>query len=186
VPDRPSAPFVVVGAGLAGAKTVEALRAAGFDGRLLLLGEEPHRPYERPPLSKDYLTGHADREKVYVHTGDWYDCHDVELALDTAVTRIDTGSHKVVTAAGKHIAFAKLLLATGASPRRLRLPHTPKVGADRILYLRTLDDADRLAPWLRPGSGSLSSEAAGSASRRPPPLAPPARRSPCSRPPPCH
>ncbi|HSR22766.1 MAG TPA: FAD-dependent oxidoreductase, partial [Candidatus Eisenbacteria bacterium] len=81
--------FAIVGAGLAGAKAAQTLREEGFDGRVVLLGEEPHRPYERPPLSKDYLQGRSAREKVYVHPEGWYAEHDVELRLDTRAVAID-------------------------------------------------------------------------------------------------
>ena len=84
---------VIVGASLAGAKAAEALREAGFDGRLVLIGEEHERPYERPPLSKDYMLGKADRETIYVHPPDWYAEHDVDLRLGVTVTSVDRAAH---------------------------------------------------------------------------------------------
>ena len=86
-----SGTFVFAGGGLAGAKTAEALREQGFDGRIVLAAEEDIRPYERPPLSKDYLQGKASREEMFVHSPDWYDASAVELLLRTAVTGIDRG-----------------------------------------------------------------------------------------------
>jgi 3-phenylpropionate/trans-cinnamate dioxygenase ferredoxin reductase subunit len=79
--------FAIVGAGLAGAKAAEALCTEGFDGRIVLLGAEPHRPYERPPLSKGYLQGSSGRDTVYVHPPDWYTEHQVALRLDTRSPR---------------------------------------------------------------------------------------------------
>ncbi|HUY49904.1 MAG TPA: FAD-dependent oxidoreductase [Streptosporangiaceae bacterium] len=75
---------LIVGAGLAGAKAAETLRAEGFDGPLVMIGEENERPYERPPLSKDYLLGKAGRETIYVHPQQWYAEHDVDLRLGIA------------------------------------------------------------------------------------------------------
>jgi 3-phenylpropionate/trans-cinnamate dioxygenase ferredoxin reductase subunit len=143
------ATFAVVGAGLAGAKAVEALRAQGFDGRIVLLGAEPHLPYERPPLSKGYLTGDADRDSVFVHPPEWYAEHEVELRLHTAVSAIERRDHELVTESGERLRYDKLLLTTGAAPRRLPVP-----AADRapVHYLRSLDDSERLAAALRPGA----------------------------------
>src|ERR1700712_1148618 len=106
--------FVIVGAGLAGAKAAEALREKGFDGQLLLLGQERHRPYERPALSKGYLTGSAERESVFVHPAGWYDDNHVELRLDTTVTAIDRPGKKLRLADGSEASYDKLVLATGA------------------------------------------------------------------------
>lgn len=111
--------FVIVGAGLAGAKAAEALRDEGFDGRIVLIGEEAERPYERPPLSKDYLQGHSEKEKIYVHPESWYDEHDVDLQRNSRATAIDRGSHQVIRDCAPPIGYDKLLLATGASPRIL-------------------------------------------------------------------
>jgi 3-phenylpropionate/trans-cinnamate dioxygenase ferredoxin reductase component len=133
--------FVIAGGGLAGAKAAEALRDQGFDGRIVLAAEEDIRPYERPPLSKGYLQGKAGRETIFVHRPDWYETSHVELLPGTAVTRIDRGRREVTLSDGGHLAYDKLLLATGAVPRRLQLP-----GADagRVLYLRKVGDSDRL------------------------------------------
>src|SRR6266550_2665015 len=92
--------FVIVGASLAGAKAAETLRSEGFTGRVVLVGEESERPYERPPLSKGYLLGTEEREKVFVHEPGWYAEHGVELRLDTQVTGIDRAAHDVELAGG--------------------------------------------------------------------------------------
>ena len=107
--------FGIVGAGLAGAKAAEALRDEGFDGRVVLLGAEPHRPYERPPLSKGYLQGGADRESIYVHLAPWYAEHRIELLLDNPVTELDRRGHELVTGDGGRLRYDKLLLTTGAN-----------------------------------------------------------------------
>jgi 3-phenylpropionate/trans-cinnamate dioxygenase ferredoxin reductase subunit len=136
-----SEPFVIVGAGLGGAKAAEALRAKGYDGPLVLVGEEPYRPYERPPLSKDYLNGKSEREKAFVHPESWYAENQVELRLSSRVSAIERSTHQVRLADASRIDYAKLLLATGASPR-----HLPVLGgnADRVVFLRTMDDSQRL------------------------------------------
>ena len=92
--------IVIVGASLAGAKTAEALRDQGFDGRVVLVGAEQHLPYERPPLSKGYLQGSAPRDEVFVHPQSWYDDHDIDLRLGTVVTALDRAAHRVTTGAG--------------------------------------------------------------------------------------
>jgi 3-phenylpropionate/trans-cinnamate dioxygenase ferredoxin reductase subunit len=159
--------FAIVGAGLAGAKATEALRTEGFDGRIVLLGAEPHRPYERPPLSKGYLQGSADRDTVYVHPSGWYAEHQVELRLDTRVTAIDRRAHALVTGDGSRLHYDKLLLATGATPRRLPVPGSNLEG---VHYLRSLDDSDHLKSALRPdtkvviiGAGWIGLETAAAA-----------------------
>jgi 3-phenylpropionate/trans-cinnamate dioxygenase ferredoxin reductase component len=133
--------FVIAGGGLAGAKAAEALREQGFDGRIVLAAEEEIRPYERPPLSKDYLQGKAGRERIFVHSPDWYHTSHVELLLGTAVTGIDRGQREVALTGGGHLAYDRLLLATGAVPRRLPLPGAD---ADGVLYLRRAADSDRI------------------------------------------
>lgn len=133
--------FVIAGGGLAGAKAAEALRGQGFDGRIVLAAEEDIRPYERPPLSKEYLQGKAGRDKVFVHPRDWYDANHVELLLGTAVTGIDRSRREVTLSGGGRLAYGRLLLATGSEPRRLPLPGGD---ADGVLYLRKVGDSDRI------------------------------------------
>ena len=107
----------------------------------MLIGEESDRPYERPPLSKDYLLGKAERETLYVHPQEWYAEHDVDLRLGVAVTAIDRAAHEISLADGSKAGYAKLLLATGSSPRRLSLPGAD---LDGVLYLRSAGDSDRI------------------------------------------
>jgi 3-phenylpropionate/trans-cinnamate dioxygenase ferredoxin reductase subunit len=133
--------FVIVGAGLAGAKAAETLREEGFDGPVVLVGEEPERPYERPPFSKGYLLGTAERDSAYVHDAGWYAEHDVELRTGVRATRIDPAEHRVELDSGDRLGYRRLLLATGASPRRLAVPGADQAG---VRYLRTAADADQL------------------------------------------
>ena len=137
--------FVIVGAGLAGAKAAQALREQGFDGSVTVVGDETQRPYERPPLSKEYLTGAAELDTVYVHDEAWYDEHDVDLRLGTSVTRIDRDARQVETTTGDRIDYAKLLLATGSRPRRLALPGGDAQG---VHYLRRIDDSQRIKDMI--------------------------------------
>ncbi len=133
--------LVIVGASLAGARAAEALRGEGFDGRVVLIGEEEEIPYERPPLSKDYLMGKHGRDKMYVQPREWYGEHDVDLRLGTVVTDVDPARHEIGLAGGERLGYSRLLLATGSSPRRVPVPGAD---LDGVLYLRTADDSDRI------------------------------------------
>ena len=141
--------FVIVGAGLAGAKAAEALRDKGFDGQITLIGDELHHPYERPALSKDYLAGKADRDSVFVHPDTWYAEHEVDLRLGIGVSRIDRGWRRVELADGSIVGYDKLLLATGASPRRLPVPGADEPG---VHYLRRIEDSDAVKDALATAS----------------------------------
>jgi 3-phenylpropionate/trans-cinnamate dioxygenase ferredoxin reductase subunit len=132
--------FVVVGGGLAAAKAVEELRASGYADRVVVYGAEHHLPYERPPLSKGYLLGNDPLESAFVHPPDWYDENDVDLRLGREVVAVDTGAH-VVRSRGDEQSYDRLLLATGASPRRLAM--ADESGAP-VAYLRTIEDSTRL------------------------------------------
>jgi 3-phenylpropionate/trans-cinnamate dioxygenase ferredoxin reductase component len=137
----PQETFVIVGASLAGATAAQVLREEGFTGRLVLLGAEPNRPYERPPLSKGLLQGTSAREDVFVHPSDWYAWNDVDLRLGTTVTSIDRAAKTVTCDDGQTVGYDRLLLATGSEPRRLRVPGAD---LDNVVYLRRLEDCDRL------------------------------------------
>src|SRR5215469_12800334 len=105
--------FLIVGASLAGAKAAEELRTAGFYGRVVLIGAEPERPFERPPLTKDYLRGDSEREKAYVHPAGFYAQQEIELVTGVTVTSIDPGSSRVTLERGGGLRYDRLLLATG-------------------------------------------------------------------------
>ena len=154
----PEETFVIAGASLAGAKAAETLREEGFAGRVLLIGEEIERPYERPPLSKGFLLGQEQREKAHVHEADWYDKHEVELRLGVSVAAIDRAAHQVRLATKEPIGYNKLLLATGASPRQLEVPGSKLQG---IHYLRTMADSAALKQALAPGGRRVVVAGAG-------------------------
>ncbi len=137
--------FVIVGAGLAGAKAAETLRAEGFTGRVILIGDERDHPYERPPLSKGYLLGQDERDSVFVHEPAWYAEHDIELHLGQPVTALDRAAKTVTLGDGTSLGYDKLLLATGAEPRRLDVPGTDLAG---VHHLRRLAHAERLRSVL--------------------------------------
>src|SRR5918998_5588241 len=111
--------FVIVGAGYCGMAAVTALRDTGFDGRLVMIGEEPHFPYERPPLSKAYLRGTQAREQLFPRPDSWYAQHGVEALLATPARAIHAAERVVELGDGKRIPYDRLLLATGGRPRSL-------------------------------------------------------------------
>jgi 3-phenylpropionate/trans-cinnamate dioxygenase ferredoxin reductase subunit len=159
--------FVIVGASLAGAKAAETLRQEGFDGEIVLIGEEPVRPYERPPLSKGYLQGSTDQAEVFVHEPGFYGAKDIDLRLATRVESLDAAGRRIVLDRGGDLPFHACLLATGAAPRKLDLPGSD---LDGIHYLRDLADSDRLRSALTTaanavviGAGWIGCEVAASA-----------------------
>jgi 3-phenylpropionate/trans-cinnamate dioxygenase ferredoxin reductase subunit len=161
---------VIAGASLAGAKAAEALRDEGFEGRIVLVGDEPVVPYERPPLSKEYLRGESPREKAYVHPGGYYESHDIELRLGATVERVDIAACQVALSDGDRLRYDRLLIATGAAPRRLE---APGADLDGVHYLRDMADADALAARLNGGGrvvviggGWIGAEVAASARQR--------------------
>ncbi|MGH2714406.1 MAG: NAD(P)/FAD-dependent oxidoreductase, partial [Thermoleophilaceae bacterium] len=161
---------VIVGASLAGAKAAETLREEGFDGRVVLVGAEDERPYERPPLSKDYLRGEVSREKVYVHDECFYAEQDIELHLGRTAVSLDTSSSELELDDGELLRYDRLLLTTGAEPRRLSIPGAE---LDGVLYLRSVQDSDTLRERLDRGgavvvvgAGWIGAEVAASARQR--------------------
>jgi 3-phenylpropionate/trans-cinnamate dioxygenase ferredoxin reductase subunit len=162
--------FVIVGASLAGAKAAETLREEGFDGRLLLIGAEEQRPYERPPLSKDYLRGEAGRDKVYVHDEGFYADHHIELRLGRTAVSLNTADTELALDDGERLRYDRLLLTTGAQPRRLPIPGGE---LDGVLYLRSVEDSDAMRERLDRGgavvvigAGWIGAEVAASARQR--------------------
>jgi 3-phenylpropionate/trans-cinnamate dioxygenase ferredoxin reductase subunit len=162
--------FVIVGASLTGAKAAETLRTEGFDGRLVLIGTEHERPYERPPLSKDYLRGEVGREQVYVHDAGYYAEHDIELRLGRTAVGLDTSISQVALDDGTRLHYDRLLLATGAEPRRISIPGE---ALDGVLYLRSVEDSDALRARIDRGgsvvvvgAGWIGAEVAASARQR--------------------
>lgn len=131
--------ILIVGASLTGAKAAEALRKEGYDGRIVLFGEEPQPPYLRPPLSKEYFRGESELDKVFAHPEAWYAEQRIELHLSAPVRAIEPATREVVLDDGRRVGFDRLLIATGAAPRRLNIPGSDLAG---VHYLRTLEDAD--------------------------------------------
>ncbi len=158
--------IVIVGAGLAGARAAEALRKAGYEGVITLLGDEPERPYLRPPLSKEFLRGDGDRERVYIHAEAFYTEHRIELWRSTPVRSIAPASREVVLDDDRRIAFDRLLIATGSRPRKLEVPGADLPG---VLCLRTIADSETLRSAAADaerivviGAGWIGSEVAAS------------------------
>jgi len=159
--------FVIVGANLAGGRAAFALRAEGFAGRIVLIGAEPDLPYERPPLSKEYLRGDMAKEKLFIAGPEVYDERRIDLLLGVRATRLDTQEHFVELETGERIPYEKLLLATGGYPRRLDVPGSDLEG---IYELRTIADSERISAELQPGrrlvtigAGVIGAEIAASA-----------------------
>ncbi|MBB1023248.1 MULTISPECIES: NAD(P)/FAD-dependent oxidoreductase [unclassified Dietzia] len=138
---------VVVGGGTASASAVRTLRRRGFDGSISLVCDEPHMPYQRPPLSKGYLSGQEDLDSLSLFDDRWLTDKDVELVSGTAVVRIDATSRRVLLSDGRRLEASQVVLATGGRPRRF----PGAAPSDRVHYLRTLDDADSLRSAIRPG-----------------------------------
>ncbi len=159
--------FVIVGAGLAGARAAEALRTEGFDGRIVLLGDEPAPPYERPPLTKDFLRGETDRAAIAVKPDAFYADNAIDLRLGRPATAIDPAAREVVIGDAERIGFDRLLLATGSRSRPLPVPGGDLPG---VHLLRQVDDAEALRAALGPGrrlvvigGGWIGTEVAASA-----------------------
>jgi 3-phenylpropionate/trans-cinnamate dioxygenase ferredoxin reductase subunit len=162
--------FVIVGASLAGAKAAETLRTEGFDGRVVLIGEEPQRPYERPMLSKEYLRGDKPADKLYVHDEGFYEKNSIELMTGTGVESLDPGAHEITLAGGRRMPYSRLLLSTGAAPRVLAPSQMPGADLPGVAYLRQMDDSDALRAAITTasrviviGAGWIGSEVAASA-----------------------
>ena len=133
--------FVILGAGMAGGKAAETLREEGFDGRIVLVGAEPHRPYERPPLSKDFLRGETEQPAWLQEDQGWYAANDVELRTSSVAQSIDAGAKAVVLSGGERLDYSRLLLATGGRPRALSVPGGD---LDGVLLLRTIENSNAI------------------------------------------
>ena len=162
--------FVIVGGGLGGAKAAEALREKGFDGKVVLLADEEHLPYERPPLSKEFLAGKKSLSDFTVHESDWYQDNNIDLRIGTEVLSIDPKGHTVALSDDSVVEYDKLLLATGSRSRWLSIPGSDSTG---VHYLRKYDDASNLNTALLEGSslavigaGWIGLEVAASARER--------------------
>ncbi|HEX6681353.1 MAG TPA: FAD-dependent oxidoreductase [Candidatus Limnocylindrales bacterium] len=135
--------YVIIGASLAGVNAAETLRAEGFSGEIVMVGDEPELPYERPPLSKGYLLGNQALDEAFVHPDDWYRTNEIGLYLSTSATSLDVEAKRVTLSSGEQLAYEKLLLATGARPRPIDL--------EGARYLRAVPDSKALKELLTPG-----------------------------------
>ncbi|MBW9093270.1 FAD-dependent oxidoreductase [Microbacterium jejuense] len=144
--------MLIIGGGLAGGTAAEALRDEGFDGDLTVVAAEAHPPYQRPPLSKGYLAGDEGLDAVILHPAEWYADRGIRLVTGVSATSLDPGAHTVELEDGERLAYDAVLLATGATPRMLRLDGHDLPG---VVTLRRLDDSDALAAQLREGGTKL-------------------------------
>jgi 3-phenylpropionate/trans-cinnamate dioxygenase ferredoxin reductase subunit len=159
--------FVLLGGGLASVTAASTLRTEGFDGRVIIVGDESHVPYSRPPLSKDVLRGEKSPERTWLRPPAWYSSKDVELLLGVRAASVDPAAHVVEFADGARLAYDKLLVATGGVPRTLDIPGADLPG---VFFVRKLDDALALREHLTPGApvvvigaGFIGAEVAASA-----------------------
>jgi 3-phenylpropionate/trans-cinnamate dioxygenase ferredoxin reductase subunit len=144
--------IVVVGAGLAGGSAAVTLRNEGFRGRIVLIGDEPHVPYGRPPLSKTYLRGEEDLSGWYVKPAQWYEQNDVEIRTLAPVRRVDTAKAQLLLDSGEEIGYDRLILCTGGHARK---PDVPGINLPGVHLLRTVADCDAIKRAARPGSNAL-------------------------------
>src|SRR5215207_10449941 len=158
--------FIIVGASLAGGGAAATLRQEGFDGRVILIGAESQPPYERPPLSKDYLRGESSFEQALVQPPDFYGENSIETRYGVRATRVDVAEKVVELDGGERVAYDRLLVATGGRNRRFRIPGMDLEG---IYSLRTVADSDRIRAEISPGRravvvgmGFIGSEVAAS------------------------
>jgi 3-phenylpropionate/trans-cinnamate dioxygenase ferredoxin reductase subunit len=144
--------FIIVGGGQAASQAVQTLRQQGFAGKLTLIGEEPHLPYQRPPLSKKYLAGELPRERLFLRHAAFYAEKAVTLELGRSATELDLANHIVRLDDGRTLSYDRLLLATGSAVRRLPIPGADLAG---VHYLRTIADVDAIAARLAPNARVL-------------------------------
>mgnify|MGYP000356486055 FL=1 len=141
--------IVIIGAGHAAGQAAASLRQAKFEGSITIIGDEAHVPYQRPPLSKQYLAGTQVADKVYLRAEKFYADKDIQLMLDTRATQIDPGTKTINLDNGETIAYEKLLISTGSRPRKLSIEGSDLSG---IHYLRTMDDVDGIRADVKPGA----------------------------------
>lgn len=163
--------FVVIGAGQAASSLMVKLRSQGFEGDIVLIGDEPHLPYQRPPLSKKYLAGEMPQERLLLRQAGWYEKNRIDVRLDQSALRIDRAAKRVELSSGDTIDYDRLALTTGARPRRL----PAAVGGDlpNVFMMRDLADADALSAAMAPGrrvlvigGGYIGLEAAAEAAKK--------------------
>ncbi len=144
-----AAPIVIVGAGQAAASFISRHVTLGSQQPVLLIGDEAYPPYQRPPLSKKYLLGELERERLFIRPLEWYADQAVELRFDTRVDAIDRDLKKIITANGDTVEYDKLLLCTGARARSL--PTDIGGTLDRVFTMRSIADIDKMSPQFQAG-----------------------------------
>ena len=144
--------ILIIGGGQAGAQAVDTLRRGGFSGRLVLIGDEPQLPYQRPPLSKKYLAGELNEDRLLFRHRSFYDEHRVELKLGVPAARIDPAARRVTLEGGEELAYDRLLLCVGAKSRELSCPGADLPG---VHYLRAIADVAAIRAGLKPGARAL-------------------------------
>lgn len=141
--------IIVAGGGHAAGQTIVSLRQGGFDGKLVLVGDEPYPPYQRPPLSKKFLAGEIDVSRLLLRQEKFYSDHDVDLLLGRRVEAVDRDRHSVRLGTGESLQYDRLVLATGSHARKVELPGSGLAG---VHYLRTIEDVDRIRDHFRAGA----------------------------------
>jgi len=144
--------LIIAGGGQAAAQTAISLRSAGYDGRISLIGDEPGLPYQRPPLSKRYLSGEMEASRLLLKPEDYYRSNDIELITSTRVDAIDPGANKITTSNSDQLTYTQLLLATGSEPHRLPVPG---IELKCVHYLRQIADVDSIRQKFVPGKKLL-------------------------------
>jgi 3-phenylpropionate/trans-cinnamate dioxygenase ferredoxin reductase subunit len=143
---------IIAGAGHAAGQVCVSLRQGGFDGRIVMVGEESYLPYQRPPLSKKYLAGEMEIDRLLVRQQKFYDEHDIEVRLSTRVESFDAGARTAKLSSGEQLSYDKLVIATGSHVRRIDLPGSDLAG---VHYLRTIDDVSAMHPDFQPGNNLI-------------------------------
>jgi 3-phenylpropionate/trans-cinnamate dioxygenase ferredoxin reductase subunit len=138
--------IVIIGAGQAAGQTAASLRQEGYEGEITILGDEPYPPYQRPPLSKEYLSGKFGLERVYLRPEKFYEDRNIDVRTGVRVSSIDSDAHTVTTEGGDTIGYEKLLVATGSRVRVLNAPGSDLAG---IMYLRTIADVDAMREAMK-------------------------------------
>jgi 3-phenylpropionate/trans-cinnamate dioxygenase ferredoxin reductase subunit len=140
--------IVIVGAGHAAGQAAASLRQEKYEGEIIIIGDEPHIPYQRPPLSKQYMSGEQGLERVYLRPEKFYADKDITVKVNTRVENIDTAANTVTTDAGETISYEYLLISTGGRPRHINVPGADLKG---IHYLRTIADVDNIRDEMTEG-----------------------------------
>ncbi|TDJ46406.1 MAG: pyridine nucleotide-disulfide oxidoreductase [Gammaproteobacteria bacterium] len=140
--------IVIAGAGHAAGQATVSLRQGGFNGRIIVIGDEPYLPYQRPPLSKKFLAGEIENDRLLIRHDKFYTDHDIEVRLSTQVTEFDRNQQTIRLSDGKQLEYDRLILATGSQVRKIDMPG---IDLDGVHYLRTIDDVARMREDFQPG-----------------------------------